>query len=107
MLDIYRSTAKFPPEEKYGLTSQIRRAAVSVGANIVEGFRRISVKEGLHFYDISNASLEELRYEVRICFDLNYLPIKEFDLLNEKTKEVSKLLNSWIQSQIKNTKRAD
>ncbi len=78
VLDIYKLTKKFPQEEKYGLISQMRRAAVSITTNIVEGFRRISVKESLNFYNISNGSLEELRYEIQIVFDLGYISSDEF-----------------------------
>src|SRR3989344_7589840 len=78
VLDIYRLTKKFPQEEKYGLISQMRRAAVSIATNIVEGFRRISVKESLNFYNISNGSLEELRYETQIVFDIGHISSSEF-----------------------------
>lgn len=103
VLSIYRMSVKFPPEERYGLVSQMRRAVISVAANIVEGFRRISAKESLRFYDIANASLEEVRYEVQISFDLRYITKEEFLLANEKLEEVSKMLNSWIRSQRKNS----
>ena len=106
VLYIYRVTKSFPAEEKYGLISQMRRAALSVAANIVEGFRRISAKESLRFYDISNASLEELRYEVLVAQDLGYLPESEFKTADEKMKEISKMLNSWIRSQIHNSRGA-
>lgn len=106
VLHIYRLTRKFPPEEKYGLVSQMRRAVLSIATNIVEGFRRISVKESLRFYDISNASLEELRYEVLVSCDLNYITETELRTVNEKLEEVSKMLNSWIQSQIRNSRKA-
>lgn len=105
VLCIYKLTTKWPADERYGLTSQARRAVVSVAANIVEGFRRISVKESLRFYDIANASLEELRYEIQIALDLGYITKDEFDVINNKMEEVSKMLNAWIKSQLQNTRQ--
>ena len=104
VLCVYKITAKFPAEERFGLVSQVRRAVVSVAANIVEGFRRISAKESLRFYDISNASLEELRYEMQVSFDLSYFTKDTFSEVNAKMEEVSKMLNSWIKSQLQNVK---
>ncbi len=104
-LYIYQVTKKFPPEEKYELVSQMRRAILSVATNIVEGFRRVSLKESLRFYDIANASLEELRYETQVSSDLGYLSDNELQTANEKFEEVSKMLNSWIRSQMQNMKR--
>lgn len=106
VLYIYQTTKRFPREEKYGLVSQMRRAVLSVAINIVEGFRRLSVKESLRFYDISNASLEELRYEVQVSHDLGYVPTSELRVANDKLEEVSKMLNSWIQSQLRNSRKA-
>lgn len=104
VLCVYKITAKFPAEERFGLVSQVRRAVVSVAANIVEGFRRISAKESLRFYDIANASLEELRYEMQVFFDLSYFTKDTFSEVNAKMEEVSKMLNSWIKSQLQNVK---
>ena len=101
-LYIYKITAHFPPEEKYGLVSQMRRAAVSVPANIVEGFQKIGLRDSLNFYNIADASLEELRYEARLSRDLKYLNKEEFEVANAKMEEVSKMLNSWIKSQLQN-----
>jgi len=61
VLEVYKITKQFPKEEVYGLTSQFRRAAVSISANIAEGYKRKSTKEKLRFYNISQASLEECR----------------------------------------------
>lgn len=105
VLGVYKFTVEWPSDERYGLTSQVRMAAVSVAANIVEGFRRISAKESLRFYDIANGSLEELRYEIQIAFDLKYLNKEEFGVVNEKMEEVSKMLNAWIRSQLQNIKQ--
>ncbi len=72
VLEVYRGTSKMPSEEKFGLVSQMRRAAVSVPANIAEGFKRRGQAEKSHFYNIAQASLEELRYYFILCRDLRY-----------------------------------
>ena len=72
-LQIYQITKSFPAEERFGLVSQMRRAAVSVPANIVEGFRRRSNKEKLRFYGISQSSADELSYFLILSQDLGYL----------------------------------
>ena len=72
VLDVYNYTKAFPQDEIYGLTSQFRRAAVSIAANIAEGFKRTGKKEKLRFYNISQSSLEECRYYLILARDLNY-----------------------------------
>ena len=62
VLDVYKGTTHLPPEEKFGLVSQVRRAAVSVPGNIAEGFKRRGEADKKHFYNIAQSSLEELRY---------------------------------------------
>lgn len=62
VLAIYKETNQFPREEVFGLTSQIRRATVSVPANIAEGFKRIGLKDKIRFYNIAQSSLEEVKY---------------------------------------------
>jgi len=62
VLEVYKMTKQFPKEEVYGLTSQFRRAAVSITANIAEGYKRLSPKEKLRFYNVAQASLEECKY---------------------------------------------
>jgi four helix bundle protein len=69
-LEVYRLTGKFPPEEKFGLVSQMRRAAVAVPANIAEGFKRSGKPDKARFYNIAHASLEELRYYFILSQDL-------------------------------------
>ncbi len=71
-MQIYKLTARFPKEEQYGLTSQMRRAAVSVPANIAEGFARVGKNEKLNFYNIAQGSLAELRYFLILARDLGY-----------------------------------
>jgi len=70
---VYQHTKNFPPDEKYGLTSQIRRAAVSIAANIVEGAARLGETEYIRFLGIAYASTRELEYELTIAARLGYL----------------------------------
>jgi len=95
VLNIYKHTQSFPQSEVYGLTSQIRRASVSIPANVAEGFKRNSNLEKLRFYNISQASLEEVRYYLILSNDLKYG--NTLNLL-EEIDEVSKILNSYIRS---------
>ncbi len=71
-LRVYRTSARFPRDEQFGLISQMRRAAVSVPANIAEGFKKRSVRDKAKFYNISQGSLEELRYYLILSRDLGY-----------------------------------
>lgn len=100
----YQLTGSFPVDERYGLTAQMRRAAVSVASNIVEGFRRQTVKDSLHFYNTADASLEELKYQYLLAGDLRY--ILEIDLVKvrELYDQVGKLLYAWAKSQRQNVK---
>jgi four helix bundle protein len=72
VLVIYHLTKLFPDDEKFGLTSQIRRAAVSVAANIAEGFARFGKQDKLRFYNIAQGSLEETKYYLILAKDLGY-----------------------------------
>jgi len=72
VLEVYRLTAKFPSEERFGLTSQFRRAAVSVPANIAEGFRKYTIADKARFLNIAEGSLEEYRYYCILVQDLGY-----------------------------------
>jgi len=89
----YKFTATFPREEIYGLSSQFRRAAVSIPANIAEGFKKAGKKDKIHFYNISQGSLEECRYYIILSGDLGYGIGDEMENLLE---EISKLLCSYI-----------
>jgi four helix bundle protein len=95
VLSVYRSTRQFPKEEVFGLTSQFRRAAVSIPANIVEGFKRRGKKDKFRFMNIAQASLEECRYYCLLSRDLEYMDVKD---LMEKLEEVSKLLDAYAKS---------
>ena len=72
-LAIYRMTRRFPPDERFGLTHQIRTAAVSIPANIAEGFGRRPGKDRARFYTIAKGSTEELKYYLRLSKDLGYV----------------------------------
>lgn len=92
VLSAYRLSAKFPEAERFGLTSQFRRAAVSVPANIVEGFRRRSRTDKARVLNIAQASLEECRYYLLLAHDLGY---GSDAALGELATEVSKLLDAY------------
>jgi four helix bundle protein len=95
VLAVYTLTAQFPKEELFGLTSQLRRAAVSIPANIAEGFKKKGKQDKLRFYNIAQGSLEECRYYLILTQDLKYSDTsKEMSLL----EEVSKLLNAYAQA---------
>ena len=94
-LEIYRLTKDFPSEEKYGLVSQMRRAAVSIPANIAEGFSRKSIKEKINFYNFSQGSLHELEYYLILSKDLGYYKGVE---LGGMIEEISKMLHGLTSS---------
>ena len=98
MIEVYKLTNNFPREELYGLTSQMRRAAVSVAANIAEGFKKRGKKDKARFLNISEGSLEELRYYLLLSGDLEYADTKMFKPL---TGEVGKLLSSYMKAILK------
>jgi len=95
---VYKVTKTFPRDELFGLTSQFRRAVISVVANIVEGQARASKKEFLQFLYISNGSLVEVEYYCELTRDLDYIDQKTFELLNEKRIVVGNLLHGLIKS---------
>lgn len=98
VLFIYKITDKFPQKEIYGLTSQIRRAAVSITSNIAEGFSRNSYKEKIQFYYLALGSLTELQNQFIIAKDINYINNAVFDKLSKLSIIVSKLINGLIKS---------
>ena len=95
VLGVYRETNTFPKAELYGLTSQFRRAAVSVTANIAEGFKKRGRADKARFMNIAQASLEECRYYLILGTDLEYLGETE---LPHQAEEVSKLLEAYTRS---------
>ncbi len=99
VLNIYKITVKFPSEEKFALSSQIRRAIISVASNVVEGFKRKSLKDRVHFYNIADASLEEVKYQLLVAKDLKYINENNYCEVIQLAEEVSKMLNAWIKTQ--------
>lgn len=94
-LEVYRVTDRFPNTEQFGLTNQLRRAAVSVPSNIAEGFERNSSKDFSHFLVISRGSLSEIKAQLLLAKDLLYLPPQECDKLCAEATEIHKMLNSF------------
>jgi four helix bundle protein len=95
VLLIYRYSESFPKNELYGLTSQVRRSAVSVPANIAEGFKKKTRPDKVRFLNIAQGSLEECRYYLILAKDLDY---GDTSKLMSKVEEVSKLLEAYLSS---------
>lgn len=98
VLEIYRITKNFPKEEQFGLSNQLRRAAVSVTSNIAEGFSRNSCKEKAQFYSTALGSLTEIQSQLLIARDIGYLPPEEFSAIANHTIELNKITNGLIKS---------
>ena len=97
-LDIYRTTKGFPIEERYGLTSQIRRAALSVPSNIAEGYGRKTTQDYIRSLYIAYGSNCELETQVLLSGDLGYLKVEEFNKLQADIGEVERMLKALITS---------
>jgi len=97
-LAVYQVTRTFPREEQFGLTSQMRRAAVSVASNIVEGSARHSERDYLRFLDMAYGSARELQYQISLAQRLGFLDNKSHYSLLASSEETSKVLNGLIRS---------
>ncbi|EFK97652.1 S23 ribosomal protein [sediment metagenome] len=97
-LSVYRETQQLPDNERFGLQSQIRRAAVSVAANIVEGCARTSQAEYLRFLDIAYGSARELQYELHLCQRLGFIHTDKAATLNNDCTALAKSLNALLQA---------
>lgn len=97
VLNVYRATQRFPSEERFGLTVQLRRAAVSVPSNIAEGCGRSGARELAHFMNIAAGSISEVEYQLILARDLGYVPEDSYNQLNEQVNEVKRMLNSFLQ----------
>lgn len=102
VLEVYQITRHFPEDEKFGLTSQFRRAAVSIEANIAEGYKKLSKSDKLRFFNIAQGSLEECRDYNLLSRDLNYICLEEFMSLHTKIEDASRCLNSYCKAIVEN-----
>ncbi len=104
---VYQVTKIFPEDERYGLVSQFRRAAVSIAANICEGYRKLSRADKLRFMNIAQGSLEECRYYIILSRDLNFFNQKTYEDLEYMINGVSWKLNGYAEAISQNKGVAD
>ena len=97
VLEVYRSSHRFPDDERFGVTSQLRRAVVSVPSNIAEGSKRQYPKDYARFLNIAEASLSETEYLVILCQDLGYVAPESAEQFRREVDEISRMLNSLRQ----------
>jgi len=98
VLEIYKTTKKFPKEELYGITSQLRRASASIAANIAEGFSRYHYNDKIRFYHNARGSVSETQNFLFLAKDLSFLNEKEFKDIFGLSEEVNKLINGLVRS---------
>lgn len=96
--DVYALISKFPASEKYGLSSQLGRAIISVPSNIAEGCVRTSLKERAHFYEIAYGSLMESFTQLLLAVDLSYIGKNEYDIIQPRIVEVAKMISGLCKS---------
>ena len=98
-MNVYETTKTFPTHEKYGLTSQIRRAAVSVPSNIAEGASRRSKKEFTQFLYVAKGSLNELDTQLELAHRLGYFPVLQWEAIDENMVDIDKMISGLIRHQ--------
>jgi len=98
VLEIYKTTKKFPREELYGITNQLRRASASIAANIAEGFSRYHYNDKIRFYHNARGSVSETQNFLFLARDLSFLKEKEFKDIFDLSEEVNKLINGLVRS---------
>ena len=101
VVDIYKTTENFPKDEKFGLTSQIRRVAISIPANIAEGAGRKSNKEFINFLSIAQGSASEVETEILIAYRLEYLTLETYDKLIENLDNIGRMITG-LSNHLKN-----
>lgn len=106
-LAAYKATRAFPENERFGLCSQFQRAAVSVPANIAEGYKKISKADKLRFFNIAQGSLEECRCYVHLSKDLGYISVETYTNLYADLEEASKFLNAYCKGIVNNNHQMD
>lgn len=100
---VYQTTRIFPDYEKFGLSSQFQRAAVSIAANIAEGYKKISKADKLRFLNMAQGSLEECRYYCILSRDIGYIDIQTYEALNNAVYQASSFLNGYIKGIVENS----
>lgn len=97
-IEIYKLTERFPPEERFGLSSQMRRSAYSIPVNIVEGASRLGTKEYRQFVGIARGSSGEISYQLLLSRDLGYISEQDYTSLKEKYDRVARMLTGLIKT---------
>ena len=97
-ISVYQATFGFPREEVFGLTAQLRRGAVSIASNIVEGCARSSEAEYLHFLNMAYGSAREVEYQIGLSHRLGFLPNEAYQSLGARSTETAKVLNGLLRS---------
>ncbi len=95
VISVYQVTKDYPQYERFSLCSQFQRAAVSIAANIAEGYRKDGIADKLRFLNTAQGSLEECRYYILLSYDLNYIDLETYNNMNVSLVETSKLLNAY------------
>ena len=95
VLAFYKTKPMFPEDEKFALVPQFQRAAVSIAANIAEGYRKLSKADKLHFFNIAQGSLEECRYYIILSHDVGYYSKETANDMWQKIEEASTVLNAY------------
>lgn len=98
VLSVYQETNKFPKDELFGLTTQMRRCSVSITSNIAEGFSRKTYKDKSQFYSVALGSVTELQNQIQIAYDIGLLQKETFNKLDWSLVEVHKIINGLIKS---------
>ncbi len=102
VLAVYRITKHYPKDEQYGLTSQFRRASVSIEANIAEGYKKLGRADKLRFMNVSQGSIEECRDYIILSRDLQYVTADEFSELHDALEDASRMLYLYCNGIINN-----
>ena len=97
-LKIYMLTGKFPDSEKFGLVSQMRRAASSINSNLMEGSHRNNSREYRQFAGVSRGSIGELKYQVLLSKDLGFLDVNDYNTLKDELDEICRMLAGLIKA---------
>ena len=99
---VYKITKDFPPDERFALTSQFRRAAISVGANIAEGYKKLGKQDKLRFFNIAEGSMAECMNYIILSKDLNYINEQQLQLLSTTIESAGRLLTAYCNGIINN-----